>query len=100
MSYYKVLQVDPEAEPEVINRAYKALCLKYHPDIAKEISPAEATRQMQRINKAYSVVSSPEKRREYDRFLRTTDKTSPWDKFMEEGLVGLFLDKIKIEPYR
>lgn len=100
MNYYKVLQVDPEAEPEVINKAYKALCLKYHPDVVKEISPAEATRQMQLINKAYSVLSNPEKRREYNRFLHTADKTSPWDKFMEEGLVGLFLDKIKIETYR
>jgi curved DNA-binding protein CbpA len=31
---YKVLQVDPEAEPEVIRAAYRALALKYHPDVS------------------------------------------------------------------
>jgi DnaJ-class molecular chaperone len=31
---YKVLQVDPEAEREVIRAAYRALALKYHPDVS------------------------------------------------------------------
>jgi len=29
---YRVLQVDPSADPEVIEAAYKRLALKYHPD--------------------------------------------------------------------
>jgi molecular chaperone DnaJ len=31
---YQVLQVDPDAEPEVIRAAYRALALKYHPDVS------------------------------------------------------------------
>ena len=31
---YKVLQVDPEAEDEVIQAAYRRLARKYHPDLA------------------------------------------------------------------
>ena len=31
---YKVLQVDPEAEDEVIEAAYRRLARKYHPDVA------------------------------------------------------------------
>jgi curved DNA-binding protein CbpA len=31
---YKILQVDPEAEREVIRAAYRALALKYHPDLS------------------------------------------------------------------
>ncbi len=31
---YKVLQVDPEADPEVIQAAYRRLAQKYHPDLA------------------------------------------------------------------
>jgi len=31
---YKVLQVDPDAELEVIRAAYRALALKYHPDVS------------------------------------------------------------------
>jgi hypothetical protein len=31
---YKILQVDPEAEDEVIQAAYRRLARKYHPDLA------------------------------------------------------------------
>jgi DnaJ-class molecular chaperone len=31
---YKVLQVDSEAEDEVIQAAYRRLAQKYHPDVA------------------------------------------------------------------
>ncbi len=31
---YKVLQVDPEAEDEVIEAAYRRLARKYHPDVS------------------------------------------------------------------
>ncbi len=31
-NHYKVLQVDPSAESEIIAAAYKRLALKYHPD--------------------------------------------------------------------
>jgi DnaJ-class molecular chaperone len=32
--HYKVLQVDSEAEEEVIQAAYRRLAQKYHPDVA------------------------------------------------------------------
>lgn len=61
--YYKILQVDPLAEPEVIDAAYKRLMLKYHPDQNK--SP-DSTIKAQALNKAYTVLRDPIKRREYD----------------------------------
>jgi len=45
--FYKILQVDPAAETEVIAAAYKRLAQKYHPDINQS---ANATRRMQEIN--------------------------------------------------
>ncbi len=60
---YKILQVDPSAEPEVIEAAYKRLAAKYHPDVNK--SPDAQTR-MQEINKAYTILSKEETRRQYD----------------------------------
>ena len=62
--YYKVLQVDPEADPEVIAAAYRRLSLKYHPDTNRA---ADATRRMQEINEAYEVLKDPAKRARYDR---------------------------------
>jgi len=61
--YYVVLQVDPKAESEVIEAAYRRLARKYHPDVSGRTG---ATRTMQRLNEAYAVLGDPETRRKYD----------------------------------
>lgn len=60
--YYCLLQVHPEAEPEIIQSAYKRLCKKYHPDVN---GTPEAAGRMQRINEAYEMLSDERKRRVY-----------------------------------
>jgi curved DNA-binding protein CbpA len=62
--YYKILQVDPSADPEVITAAFRRLAVKYHPDTNP--SP-DATPRMQKINEAYAVLSDPAQRVVYDR---------------------------------
>jgi len=62
-NYYKILQIDPLAEPEVVKAAHDKLALKYHPDRNKE--PA-AAKLMANINEAYETLSNPEKRKRYD----------------------------------
>jgi curved DNA-binding protein CbpA len=62
-TFYQILQVDPSAEQEIIDAAYKRLALKYHPDINKTTI---ATSIMQEINSAYAILSNPAKRAEYD----------------------------------
>jgi DnaJ-class molecular chaperone len=61
---YRILQVDPCAEPEVIQAAYKKLSLKYHPDVNR--SP-EATQKMQEINEAYRILGNPVLKADYDK---------------------------------
>jgi curved DNA-binding protein CbpA len=61
---YKVLQVDPEAEDEVIQAAYRRLARKYHPDLAET---PEAAARMSRINAAWELIGDPAARRTYDR---------------------------------
>lgn len=72
--YYKVLQVDPLAEPEIIEVVYKRLVRKYHPDINRA---TDANRRMQEINLAYEVLSDPQKRAEYDYLMRRRMAPSP-----------------------
>ena len=60
---YKTLQVDPEAEAEIIVVAYKRLAAKYHPDVNP--SP-DAGRRMRDLNAAYEVLSDQQRRAEYD----------------------------------
>jgi curved DNA-binding protein CbpA len=67
---YKVLQVDPEAEDEVIQAAYRRLAQKYHPDV---VGPGSASSgRMAAINKAYETLRDPARRRAYDRERRAT----------------------------
>ena len=61
---YRVLQVDPSADPEVVEAAYKRLARKYHPDHNTGDSLAEE--HMKRINEAYRVLGKPDLRADYD----------------------------------
>jgi curved DNA-binding protein CbpA len=60
--YYGLLQVHPQAGPEVIQSAYKRLCRMVHPDINPDPGAAKT---MQRINLAYETLSEPSRRRRY-----------------------------------
>jgi curved DNA-binding protein CbpA len=69
-NYYQILQVDPSAEPEVINAAYKRLSIKYHPDTNRSDN---ANQRMQEINEAYQVLKDPTRRAHYDlNYIRNT----------------------------
>jgi curved DNA-binding protein CbpA len=94
VDYYRVLQVRRDAEPEVIERAYKALSLKYHPDVSTPGERQAATRRMQLINEAYRTLKNPESRRRYDATMPPEGMTrTAWDEFWDKGLVGLFLER-------
>jgi hypothetical protein len=60
---YKILQVDPEAEDEVIQAAYRRLAQKYHPDRAPD---ADGVARMVAINAAWELVRDPTRRAAYD----------------------------------
>jgi HSP20 family protein len=66
VNYYKVLQVDPGADPLIIKNAYYTILnqLKCHPDKGGDLEKAKL------INEAYHILSSAELREEYDRFWR------------------------------
>ena len=63
--YYGTLGVISSADIVVIRAAYRALAQKYHPD-RTTADPDRATGRMAEINEAYSVLSDPAKREEYD----------------------------------
>ena len=60
--YYDVLQVSDAAEPETINRVYRMLAQRYHPDNLESGNEA----RFRAITEAYQVLSHPEKRAQYD----------------------------------
>ncbi len=60
---YKILQVDSEAEDEVIQAAYRRLARKYHPDLA---TAPDAAARMAAINVAWELIGEPPARRAFD----------------------------------
>lgn len=61
--YYETLGVKRDASAEEIQKAFRKLARKYHPDINKS---AEAEQKFKEINEAYEVLRDPEKRKRYD----------------------------------
>lgn len=64
-THYELLGVDPTATSEEIQRAYRLLALRHHPDVAPDAGPET----MAAINAAWSVIGDPLRRRDYDRGL-------------------------------
>ena len=64
--YYEVLGVSKDADDAALKKAYRMLAKKYHPDANPGDKQAEAA--FKEINEAYSVLSDPKKRAQYDQF--------------------------------
>lgn len=55
---YRILQVQPGADPDVVRAAYRVLARKLHPDAGAPMDP-DAERRMTDLNWAYAVVRDP-----------------------------------------
>ena len=73
MNYYKILEVDKNASSEVIEKAYKTLVKKYHPDLQGSNLKAEYEEKIKSINEAYEILSNPILRAKYDEKLKGDD---------------------------
>jgi curved DNA-binding protein len=63
--YYEVLGVPRDADADALQRAFRQLARKNHPDVAKDPGAEDRFKE---INEAYSVLSDPATRARYDRF--------------------------------
>ncbi|MER6151623.1 J domain-containing protein [Streptomyces hirsutus] len=63
--FYEVLGVPRTADKDEIQRAYRTLARRYHPDVNKD---PQAEERFKDLNEAYSVLSDPKTRARYDRF--------------------------------
>ena len=64
--YYEILEVNPKASIEVIEKAYKVLVKKYHPDAYEGEGKIYAEQRLRDINEAYKILSDEFLREQYD----------------------------------
>lgn len=76
--YYKVLGVDRGASQEDIQKAFRKLARKYHPDVSKE---DDAEERFKKVNEAYEVLKDPESRKKYDQLGKDWKKYQGADGF-------------------
>jgi len=64
--YYATLGVSRTSSAEEIQKAYRKLARKYHPDMNPD--DATAKKKFQEVQSAFEVLSDPDKRKRYDQF--------------------------------
>ncbi len=80
--YYATLGVKKDASQEDIQKAYRKLARKFHPDVNKA---PEAEVKFKEIGEAYEVLKDPDKRKRYDQFGANWNRTGGpppgWENF-------------------
>jgi len=66
VDYYEFLQISPNADSDTIHRVYRFLATRFHPDNPESGDPEK----FYLLKTAYDVLSSPERRAEYDQARR------------------------------
>lgn len=66
-NYYETLQVNENASKEIIEKAYKTLAKKYHPDLqTDEKNKKIMEKKLKEINEAYNILSDSFLKEQYD----------------------------------
>lgn len=71
LTYYKLLEIDPDSTEKEIRSAYKKLSTKYHPDKNSNLSTEKkknTTELYKKIQTAYKVLADSHKRFLYDKY--------------------------------
>ena len=85
-NYYEILQINQNASPEIIDKAYKTLAKKYHPDLQEESNKKQAEEILKEINEAYEILSNPDKKALYDQNLKNEAiSQEDYDEIYEEN---------------
>lgn len=74
--YYKILGVDKNASTEDIEKAYKKVAFQNHPDRFPPEEKEERTKNFHDIGEAKSILTDPQKRRQYDQGVDINDINS------------------------
>lgn len=87
-NYYEILEIDKNASKEIIDKAYKTLAKKYHPDLQDNEMQKIYEEKMKEINEAYGVLSDTNKKIAYDEQLKSTEISDErYQKMIQENKI-------------
>ena len=69
-NYYEILEISENASPEIIEKSYRVLAKKYHPNIQPRDKLYWAEVNFKEITEAYQVLSNKVLKKEYDMQLK------------------------------
>lgn len=98
--YYELLGVSRKAPLAEIKKAYRKLARKYHPDLNPGDKTAEA--KFKEIQEAYSVLSNPQKKSQYDQFgfVGETPPGGPYQQSSSSGFEGFDFSRFGTSSFR
>ena len=91
--YYKILEVNENASKEVIEKAYKVLVKRYHPDIQNSNSGSNL--KILDVNEAYSVLSDDYLKEKYDRERQIEKEKKIANNYVETDYSRIYKEKEK-----
>ena len=83
-NYYEILEVNKKASKEVIEKAYKVLVKKYHPDLYTGQKKNYAEEKIKEINEAYSVLTDEFMKEQYDAELEKQEQAELYKKYNQK----------------
>lgn len=83
--YYDILEVNPKASKEIIEKAYKVLIKKYHPDLYTGAEKIYAENKTKDINEAYRILSDDFLRSQYEEELKREMEQKNYEKYNSES---------------
>ena len=83
-NYYEILEVNKKASKEVIEKAYKVLVKKYHPDLYTGQKKNYAEEKIKEINEAYSVLIDEFMKEQYDSELEKQEQAELYKKYNQK----------------
>lgn len=78
-NYYEILEVNEHASQEIIEKAYKILVKKYHPDLYTGEERVYAEQKVRELNEAYQVLSDDFLKSQYDLELKKTKNENRYE---------------------
>ena len=82
-NYYEILEVNKKASKEIIDKAYKVLVKKYHPDLYSYSEKIYAEKKLKEINEAYRILSDDFLREQYNNELEKQEEITRKEQYEE-----------------